>query len=99
MVEDMREKAFMMGNREMINLLEQGDDWRNHPLGPPYQPKQEKFFTYTKTQDTVILSLPFSVMTEGEMFYAGLYEASAGSNLLSIHVIEDETHEEVAISY
>lgn len=33
-----------------------------------------------------------------EIVYAGIYEYTQGANLMSLHIIDDETHEEVAIS-
>jgi hypothetical protein len=95
----MREKTFVMGNREIINLLELGDDWQEHPLGTPYKPKQQKVYTSTRTQETIVASIPFEVMAVAEKIFAAIYEATTGSNLLSLHVIDDESHEELMMSY
>lgn len=98
-LEDMREKTFVMGNREIINLLELGDHWQDHPLGTPYKPKQQKLYTSTRTQETVVASIPFEVEASAEKIFAAIYEATTGSNLLSLHIIDDESHEELMMSY
>ena len=33
-----------------------------------------------------------------EMVYAGIYEYTQGANLMSLVIIDDETHEEIAVS-
>ena len=94
----MDEKSFMMGNRNMIHLIEYGDGWKDEVLIPSYVPKDRRVFVSKQTDDTIVSSLPFEVNGVAEVFYAGIYEYTKGANLLSLHIIDDETHEEVAIS-
>ena len=42
--------------------------------------------------------MPFEVSGVAEMFYAGIYEYTQGSNLMSLAIVDDETQEEIAIS-
>lgn len=67
-------------------------------LIPPYVPKETRIFTSKQSEDTIVTSLPFEVTGLEEIIYAGLYEYTQGANLMSLHIIDDETHEEVAIS-
>ena len=87
------EKSFMMGTREMIQLAE-----GNKAPTKSYVPKDRSVFIAKQTEETIVVSLPFEVTGAVEMFDAGLYEYTQGVNLMSLHIVDDETHEEVAIS-
>jgi hypothetical protein len=88
----------MMGNRNMIHLIEYGDGWQDLALIPAYVPKERRVFISKQTDETIVVSIPFEVSGLEEMIYAGIYEYTSGANLMSLHIIDDETHEEVAIS-
>lgn len=94
----LNEKSFTMGNRDMIHLIEFGDGWKDHVFVPSYVPKEQRIFSIAHSDQVVVASLPFEVNDVAEMVYAGIYEYTQGVNLLSLHIIDDETHEEVAMS-
>ena len=81
-VAGIHEKSFMMGNRNMIHLIEYGDGWQDLVLIPAYVPKDRSLFISKQT----------------EMVYVGIYEYTSGVNLISLHIYDDLTREEVAIS-
>lgn len=95
----LHEAAFKLGTREIVGLLES-------PLGKqvdmsgfvPYMPKDSKVYTSLDTSNKVVVSLPFEVETDQEIFYAGVFEFTRGANQLSLVLYEDESHEEVAFS-
>ena len=94
----LHEKSFMMGNRNMIHLIEYGDGWQDLVLIPSYIPKHNKVFIAKQTEETIVASIPFEVNGIAETISAGIYEYTQGASLMSLHIIDDETHEEVAIS-
>ena len=87
-----------MGNRNMVHLIEYGDGYASMDIIPPYIPKEQRIFASKQTDESIVVSLPFTVTDLAEMVYVGLYEHTQGVNLMSLHIIDDETHEEVAMS-
>ena len=94
----LHEKAFTIGNRHIVHLIEYGDGYESTEIIPSYVPKDKRIFTAQATEEQVVLSLPFNVEGIGEVFYAGIYEYTQGVNQMSLHIYRDETHEEVAVS-
>jgi len=74
----LNEKAFTMGNRNMIHLIEYGDGWQDMTLIPSYVPKDKRIFVAKQTDEQIVLSLPFQVDGEGDSIYAGIYEYTQG---------------------
>ena len=97
-VAGIHEKSFMMGNRNMIHLIEYGDGWQDLVLIPAYVPKDRTLFISKQTDETVVVSIPFEIDGLVEMVYVGIYEYTSGVNLISLHIYDDLTREEVAIS-
>ena len=87
-----------MGNRNMIHLIEYGDGWKDLEIIPSYVPKERRVFVSKQTDEEIVTSIPFEVTGVAEMFYAGVYEYTQGVNLLSLHVYDDDTHQEISIS-
>lgn len=79
-------------------MIDYGDNWKDMEIQPAYVPKDKRIFTAKQTDEQVVLSLPFNLAGVGGGIYAGIYEYTQGVNQMSIHIYEDETHEEIAIS-
>lgn len=95
----MRESAFKIGTREIISMLESRDKKQKDMSGfIPYLPKDDRIYTSLNTADFIIDSIPFTVDSDEEIFYAGVYEYSQGSNLLSLSLYSNETQSEIAFS-
>ena len=97
----MKESAFKIGNRDIIELLETGNTIKKEKSGvkknsfldeSPYQPKDSRIYSTADTDRKIITSIPFEVTTDSEMFFAGIYEYTEGANLLSLVIYEDKTH-------
>lgn len=85
----------------MIHLIEYGDGFKDMKLVPAYVPKDKSLFAVNHAEREIVLHLPFTVgQDEGlsETMYAGIYEYTKGVNQMSLHIYEEETHEEVAVS-
>jgi hypothetical protein len=50
------------------------------------------------TSAKIVVSLPFEVVSDSEVFFAGVYEYTEGANLLSLVIFDEITHEEVEFS-
>lgn len=94
----MKEKSFVLGNANMLHLFEDGDGFEEVVHIPAYLPKDPRVFVSKQTEDSIVVSLPFEVTDLAETIYAGIYEFTQGTNLMSLHIIEDSTGEEVAVS-
>jgi len=88
----MREASFKMGNRDIIGLLESPNGKKmDMSEFKPFQPFDARIFTSNETDKKIVVSLPFEVDTDSEFFYAGVYEYTAGVNLLSIVIYEKDS--------
>lgn len=95
----MQEAAFKIGNRDIVGLLESPNGIKKDMSDyVPYLPKDTRIYTALDTASKIVVSLPFEVMTDSEIFFAGVYEYTEGANLLSLAVFDDTTHKEVEIS-
>ena len=69
-----------MGNKNMVNLIEYGDGWKERDIHPAYIPKEKRIFTAKQTDEQIVLSLPFTIDGEGAGVFAGIYEYTQGVN-------------------
>jgi hypothetical protein len=95
----MQEATFKIGNRDIINTLEKptGTMTLNNEF-IPYLPKDTRIYTTLDTSNKIVVSLPFKVQSDSEIFFAGVYEYTEGANLLSLAIFDDATHDEVICS-
>lgn len=95
----MQEAAFKIGSRDIVGLLESPNGVKQDMSEfVPYLPKDTRIYTALDTASKIVASLPFQVISDSEVFFAGVYEYTEGANLLSLAVFDDATHQEITVS-
>ena len=90
-VEGLKESAFWLGNRSMINLLTSTENVHFGAKSPeyytPYQPLDQRMFVHKKVEEPIVVNLPFEVRGISETIFVGVYEFSSGKSMLSTYIL------------